>query len=88
MKLTDEDKALLLELGETEDHFWQVEEAMKTCYTKYSCDGKTISRQKAIELLGKRKYICGLTRSAFHRTAVQETSDGEKVYFDSNRLFR
>ena len=88
MKLTDEDKALLLELGETEDNFRQVEEAMKTCYTKYSCDVKTISRQKAIELLGRRKYICGLTRSAFHWTAVQETSDGKTVHFDSRRLFR
>lgn len=93
MKLTEEDKQLLRKLGHPDADFPQIEEAMQTKYTKYDYQGKRISREKAIELLGRRKYICGLSRSAFHWSAVQHVSenDGSEddvVGFDSHNLFK
>ena len=93
MKLTEEDKQLLRKLGHPDTDFPQIEEAMQTKYTKYDYQGKRISREKAVELLGRRKYICGLSRSAFHWDAVQLVSENNGpeenvVYFNSHNLFK
>ena len=93
MKLTEEDKQLLREIGHSDEDFPQIEEAMQTKSTEYTFQGKRISRAKAIELLGRRKYLCGLSRSAFHWSAVQpvgESDDPEDgvIRFDSHNLFK
>lgn len=88
MKLNNEDKTLLLDWGYTEKDFAQIEEAFQKRKTSYELNSTSISREKAIELLGRRQYLAGIARSAFHRTAAQEAGNGQFVYFDSSNLFR
>ena len=88
MKLSLEDKKILSELGCPETDFPQIEAAMQRGMTMYS-DGTaklglyqqmmgpriyhSISQKRTIDLLGKRRYLAGLSRSAFHSSAVQCT---------------
>ena len=88
MKLTNADKEMILKNGYTEKDFPQIESAMLKKNTKYELNDKPISREEAISLLGREKYISGICRSAFHASAVRETSDNKLVYFDSYNLFR
>lgn len=93
MKLTNNDKAYLLSINESEQYFPQIEEAMEvTKYELTDADGKEtirrITRKEAIDLLGREAWLKGLDRSAFHWTAMRQTSDGKNyVLFDSSKLF-
>ena len=86
MKLTLGDKALPLDMGCAESNFLQIEEATRK--TDYEYCGKRIGWQKALELLGRRNYLSGISRSAFHFSAVRFTPQNVPVYFDSGRLFK
>lgn len=86
MKLTQEDKAILLDMGHPESDFSQIEEATRKTTYEY-CD-REISRGEAISLLGRRTYLAGIARSAFHWSAVQYTPEEKPVYFDSSSLFK
>ena len=88
MKLTADDKKMLQEWGHPERDFQQIEKAFQKSKTKYKLGSMPISREEAISLLGQKQYLSGITRSAFHYTAVGETPDGRFVYFDSSNLFR
>lgn len=91
MKLTNEDKTLLLDWGYTEEDFAQIEEAFQKNKTKYKLGSTSISRDEALRLLGRRQYLSGIARSAFHYTAAREvpmSMSGEVVYFDSSKLFQ
>ena len=87
MKLTNEDKAYLRELGHPETDFAQIEEAIgKTVYTLNF--KKQISCAKAIELLGRQTFLSGISRSAFHLSASRQIGDtAVTVDFDSSKLF-
>lgn len=69
MKLTEEDKKMLLSWGFTEDDFWQIAEAIHKSKTKYELGDTPISREEAIRLLGREKYLSGIARSAFHHSS-------------------
>lgn len=93
MKLTNQDKEYLKKLGHTSEDFAQIEKATgKTTYTL--CDEFTgketlINTEKALELLGRETYLSGISRSAFHWSALRETKTyGISIYFDSSRLFK
>ena len=91
MKLSSEDKALLRQWGYPDEDFPQIELAMQARYTKYKLENKAISRERALDLLGRRKYLSGIARSAFHYTAARTIGDDEEsgvVFFDSSRLFK
>lgn len=88
MKLNNDDKKWLLELGHTEEDFFQIEQALNANITKYTIDGVPVSRDEAIRLLGRKQFISGISRSAFHYTAARETANGKVVLFDSSRLFK
>ena len=88
MKLIQKDRELLLSWGHDEKEIQQIEEATKSTKTSYTFGGVPISREEVICLLGRETYLSGLSRSAFHFTAVQYTDDGRSVYFDSSRLFK
>ncbi|MBQ8082246.1 MAG: hypothetical protein IJ240_10180 [Clostridia bacterium] len=62
-----------------------MEEAIRR--STYELGAKRISQEKALALLGRRKFLAGISRSAFHWSAVQEARPGEIVYFNSSRLF-
>jgi hypothetical protein len=86
MKLTQEDKTILREMGHKDSDFEQIEEATRR--TVYKCDGVRITCAEAIELLGRRDFLSGISRSAFHWSAERVTPDGKSIYFDSARLFK
>jgi hypothetical protein len=88
VKLSENDKALLTKWGYPESDFSQIEEAMKKSKTKYELEGFHISREEAIDLLGREEYLSGIARSAFHYTAARETANNKVVYFDSSNLFK
>ena len=85
MKLNKEDKALLKEWGHLESDLEQIEEATRK--TKYELNDKNISTKKAIEILGREKYLSGISRSAFHWTALRSNDNNESVFFNSSKLF-
>lgn len=90
MKLTNEDKTLLLSWGYLEEDFGQIEKALQKSKTTYELGDFSISREEAIRTLGRRQYLSGIARSAFHRTAARDipmSMTGETVYFDSSKLF-
>lgn len=87
MRLTKEHKKILLDLGVQEEDFDQIEQATKVT-TYYELKDKKIGIKKAIELLGIREYLSGISRSAFHFTACRYTKHGQCIYFDSSRLFK
>ena len=88
MKLTNEDKTYLKELGYPETDFAQIEEAIgKTVYTLNF--KKQITLEKALELLGRQTFLSGISRSAFHLSAVRQIGDTDvTVDFNSSKLFK
>lgn len=88
MKLSNEERTHLHELGYSDTDVKQIEEVMQVRYTTYTLGSKTISRDRAIELLGRKTYLSGIVRSAFHWSAVRITESGENIYFDSSKYFK
>lgn len=88
MDLTKEDKKLLLNWGYSEADFEQITKAAHISNTRYKLGNTPIGRELAIRLLGRKEYLSGLARSAFHRTATRRTESGDVVLFDSSRLLR
>ena len=93
MKLTNEDKKLLVGLGHKEEDLKQIEKAtVKTMYelskTSFNTENFEISANEAIEILGRRNYLNGISRSAFHRSACVDNGNGQVVHFDSSKLFK
>jgi len=88
MKFTKEDKELLKSWGHREEDLNQLERATGTTKTTYEMNGKKISIDEAIEILGRETYLSGISRSAFHWSACRENEKGQRVYFDSSKLFK
>lgn len=93
MKLSKTDKEILLSLGDREEDFAQIEEAIsKTKYTMNddASENETkISAKKAREILGNESFLSGLSRSAFHFSAIRYNYEtGKRVSFDSSALFK
>ena len=92
MKLTFEDRHLLRSWGNSEQDIKQIAEAIrKTTYTAYtagSTRGKRISADTAVEILGRKVFLSGIGRSAFHFTAMRENDEHTRVLFDSHKLFQ
>jgi hypothetical protein len=84
--LTKQDKQILLDSGHKEEDLEQIQQAADKRKTTYTIDGKDATREDVIKLLGREKYLHGLSRSAFHHTASQK-QDGKEVGFDSSKLF-
>ena len=88
MKLTKEHKQILEGLGVSSDDFRQISEVMDEKHTTYELEDVVISREEAIKILGMETYLSGISRSAFHCSAMRDSSDGEQsIYFDSSSYF-
>lgn len=85
MKLTKTDKELLIKWGNKEDDMQQIERA--TTKTTYELNDEKISCKRALEVLGREEYLSGISRSAFHYSALRNNDNGETVYFNSSKLF-
>lgn len=86
MKISSDDRKILESWGCTEQDIKQIARAMSK--TEFVYRGKRISADEASALLGRRCFLSGMARSAFHFSAGRETDDGEMVYFDSSRFFK
>lgn len=90
MKLTKEQKKILLEWNYSQEDLEQIEEATSvTTYKLYRNDKlvKKIGIREAIRLLGIETYLSGISRSAFHFTACRHINSLEYIMFDSSKLF-
>ncbi len=93
MELDTKDKEILLSWGYETSDFAQISEAMKASNTRYTLydhghsQGKCITREEAVELLGRMTYLSGLSRSAFHFGAARTTPCGQIILFDSSKMF-
>ena len=94
MKLTQEHKKILRDMGVDESDFAQIQEATtKTTYTLYNQHDYSksirIGIKEAKRLLGIETYLSGISRSAFHFTCSRQVKNTDLyVSFDSSKLFR
>lgn len=86
MKLTEKDKIILKEWGHSDEDFAQIERAMDKRITKYKIGNRVATREEVLELLGRKDYLSGLSRSAFHWTS-SKLKDNHYISFDSSKLF-
>lgn len=88
MKLTKQDKEIIRKWGHLEDNMKQIEEATRKTVYELN-DKEKISCNEAIKLLGREEFLSGISRSAFHWSALRYTEDGNNfVCFDSSKLFQ
>lgn len=103
LKLSDTDKEILKQWGETDEDIQQIERALNvTIFTVGDVEraengsivipdednDKVITAQEAREILGDETFLSGLDRSAFHWTSGRYNADETKyVSFDSSKLF-
>ena len=85
MKLVKTDKELLTVWGYNDEDMEQIERATRK--TVYELNNEKISIAMALEILGRREFLSGISRSAFHWSSSREGEGGEIVSFDSSRLF-
>ena len=93
MKLTKEDKKLLKDWGFPDEDLTQIERATtKTTYelarTSFNTSDNKISAIEAMNILGRKEYLSGIARSAFHWNCCRQNEKGQTVYFDSSKLFK
>lgn len=86
--LSSEQKKLILSFGYPKEDLNQIEKALKYTDFQQLPDDENITIEKAVEILGEKTFLSGMCRSAFHWSAVRESEKGEKVYFNSSRLFK
>lgn len=98
-KLTENDIALLRDWGEiNDDDIKQIERCASKKWTKYELTDekqgicKKISREEAIEILGRKEWLSGMQRCAFHCSAVRYRGGGCEgdlfVLFDAYNFFK
>lgn len=94
-RLSEAEQAILLEYGYEREDFPQIAYSCDTCeytlcdraedepdtsyeyFNRTSCD-----RVLAVDLLGKVRWLSGIARASFHRTAVREyDEDGSYILF-------
>ena len=95
MKMTKSDKEYLLSIGVPEEDWEQMEAASKkTKFYLFSDDDRTandirLSQKEVINKVGRNGFWSGISRSAFHWSAVRECPDGKNIiYFDSSTFFK
>lgn len=81
MKLTEQDKQILRDFGHPESDMRQLNEAARRC--KYTDEhNKRISTEKVIGMIGRKAWLAGLSRAAYHATASQGEYGQNHVSFD------
>lgn len=94
MKLNKRQQQILLSIGAKETDFRQIEEcASLTRYDMFTKENESIthriSRKKAIEILGEKKFLASLCRATFHRSSVNYNDDYSiYVVFDSSKYWK
>lgn len=85
MKLIEADKQTLREWGHLDCDMEQLQRAAIRC--KY--EGKNdecLDAEDVIKMLGRITWLSGISRAAFHGSAVRD-NNGHSVYFDCYEMF-
>lgn len=86
-KLTTIDKDILIKWGYPEAELQQIEYAANegeiTVFNKRAGWWRPITPETAIRILGRREFLSGLSRAAFHRTAERQNNK-RRVSFDTS----
>lgn len=86
MKLTEQGKQILRESGHSENDMRQLCEAARRC--KYeNGKGEKLTAEKVIALIGRKNWLSGISRAAFHWTSARE-DNGNYVSFDCSAMFK
>ena len=88
--LTDEDKKILLEWGNREEELDQIELEANVCeFTQCykSKPDRKITRDEAIKILGRKQFLSGIDRAAFHWNCGRENGN-RYVHFESGLVGR
>lgn len=86
MKLTEQDKQILRDFGHPESDIRQLCEAARRC--KHTDEhGNRITAEKAVEMLGRKTWLSGISRAAFHWNCGRE-NNGYYVSFDCSAMFK
>ena len=83
--LKNETEKTLKSMGYEKEALEQIQLAMLVSDIKLN--GRKTSVKKAVEVLGRKDFLSGISRSAFHQSAERE-SGGNHVSFDSEIMFR
>lgn len=87
MALTNEDKQMLRNIGHPESDMRQLSEAARRCKYKNNKDGKRMTAGKVINLIGRKYWLYGISRAAFHFT-TSRTENGQNISFDCSAMFK
>ena len=79
-QLTNKDKKLLKEWGYSNEDMPQIEEVANVSiitftYKANKSQEHIITPQRAIRIIGRRKFLSGLSRAAFHWSAIRYVKD-------------
>lgn len=88
MKLTEQDKQILREVGHPESDMRQLSEAARRCkYQDYNDDKKKLTAAEVINRIGRKYWLYGISRAAFHWT-TSRTENGQHIGFDCSAMFK
>ena len=95
MKLTIQDKKLLVSWGQRPGDIAQIERASKSDILELKLEDlgtgkrRKIGQKEAIKILGRETFLSGLSRAAFHRGCSRNSEDDKfRISFDCGKLFK
>ena len=73
MKTTKEMEGILLGFGNKKEDMWQLKKAIRECNltltNKKTGEKRKIKNEEAVEILGMKTFLSGISRAAFHASA-------------------
>lgn len=86
--LLDSDKERLYSMGYLDKDFPQIQLAANEVDLYF--DGKKISIDRCIEIIGRERFLSGIARAAFHWTAARSANDEgtDSVLFDGFAMWK
>ena len=93
MKTTKEMVDILLGFGNEKEDMWQLKKAIRECNltltNKKTGEKRKIKNEEAVEILGMKTFLSGISRAAFHASASRDSEDGNfEVSFDLYKWWR
>lgn len=87
--LTKNDQETLLKAGYLKEDLAQIQATMRVRnFVIFKDDnGKRISREKVIKMLGRTDFLYGIGRAIFHRTAYKKDEKGNGISISARNLF-
>lgn len=87
MKITEQDKQVLRDFGHPESDMRQLCEAARRCKYENDKSHKALKAEQVIEMIGRRAWLAGISRAAYHFTSAQ-SENGHYISFDCSAMFK